>query len=137
MQRSFLCCVLLLLTACEPGPQSPSNTSTETISIDTREGTMLAFDISADDSTLVFDLLGQLWTIPANGGSAQAITDAVRDTAEDLDPSFSRDGRSVAFRAERRDRTGLWLLDVASGSVRQLTQLPHPDWIGRLRELVA
>src|SRR5262245_13970660 len=96
MPRFLAIGAVALLTAC-----ASQASNTETISIDTREGTVLAFDLFPDGKSIVFDLLGQLWTLPAAGGSAQAVTDAVRDTAEDLDPSVSPDGRSVAFRGER------------------------------------
>ena len=134
-QFRFTLTFSLLMTSICGSPsaaQSPSNGPQETIAIRVSEGTDLSFDLSSDGRSIVFDLLGQLWLVPAHGGKARPITNAVRDTAEDLDPSFAPDGRRVVFRGERNGRTGLWLLSLdSSGGPRQLTQLPDPDGFDR------
>jgi Tol biopolymer transport system component len=119
-------CLLALACAGPSAAQSPGPRSTETIIVRTSEGTTLSFDLAPNGRSIVFDLLGQLWLVPTDGAAARPITDAVRDTANDLDPSFSPDGRRVVFRGERHGRTGLWLLELGSTVARQLTQLPDP-----------
>ena len=87
----------------------------QTFQIDTREGTQLAFDISPDGATLVIDLLGQLWTLSMAGGEARALTNAARDRAEDIDPTFSPDGRWIAFQSDRPGGRGIWLVPATGG----------------------
>jgi Tol biopolymer transport system component len=111
-----------LMAASPAVAQAPAEApATRTISFTTDECTYCAFDLSPDGRWIVFDLLGQLWRMPAEGGEAVALTDAVADQAEDLDPNFSPDGRWIVFQSDRPEGTGLWLLDVDGANRKHLS----------------
>ena len=49
----------------------------------------MSVDISPDGSTVVFDLLGDIYTVPIGGGAATRISDGM---AWDAMPAYSPDG---------------------------------------------
>src|SRR5688500_15983351 len=74
-------------------PHDPART----VSIDTDEGSWMSVDVSPDGRTVVFDLLGDLYTIPIAGGDATQITSGM---AFDAQPRFSPDGKLVVFTSD-------------------------------------
>jgi dipeptidyl aminopeptidase/acylaminoacyl peptidase len=85
---------------------------------DVRQGTNLALDASPDGTTLVVDLLGQLWSVPRAGGAAVPLTPA-GETARN--PRFSSDGARVVYQRLLDGQWDVWLLDLASTERRALT----------------
>src|SRR5688500_2140940 len=56
------------------------------VSIDTDEGTWMSVDVSPDGKEIIFDLLGDIYSIPFSGGEAKTLTQGV---AWDMQPRFS------------------------------------------------
>ncbi|NIY12968.1 MAG: hypothetical protein GWN02_33935, partial [Gemmatimonadetes bacterium] len=46
------------------------------------EGTWMSVDVSPDGRTIVFDLLGDLYTVPIDGGKAKRITEGLAFDAQ-------------------------------------------------------
>ncbi len=96
----------------------------------TTEGTWISVDVSPDGQTLVFDLLGDLYTLPIAGGTATRITGGI---AHDMQPRFSPDGRRVVFVSDRSGDENVWLLELTGGDPQPLTTgvnstYMSPDW---------
>ncbi|UCF19582.1 MAG: PD40 domain-containing protein, partial [Gemmatimonadota bacterium] len=80
-------------------------------------GTWISLDVSPDGQTIVFDLLGDLYTIPISGGAATRLTSGL---AHDMQPRFSPDGTQIVFVSDRSGDDNLWILPLG-GEPRPLT----------------
>src|SRR5215217_318780 len=83
-------------------PQARAAGSPRTIDVTVHEGTSMAIALSPDKRTLVLDLQGSLWSLPASGGAAKRITDEYNDARQ---PSWAPDGSRIAFQSYR---DGTW-----------------------------
>lgn len=100
------------------------------IAIDTREGSWMSLDISPDGNQIVFDLLGDIFLLPAAGGEAVALTSGM---AWEMQPRFSPDGSRIAFISDRDGADNLWTMDLQGGDARQITKedfrlVHNPAW---------
>lgn len=95
-----------------PGPRKKVN-------IDTDEGTWMSLTLSPDGKTIVFDLLGDLYSIPFEGGEATSLTQGM---SWDMQPVFSPDGKWLAFTSDRDGADNIWVIPAAGGEPRQITK---------------
>ena len=102
----------------------------QTITIDTTETTWTNVDVSPDGTTIVFDMLGDLYTIPIAGGEAEPLTSGI---AWDFQPRYSPDGTEIAFVSDRGGANNLWIVNADGSQPRAVTkELEHlvhnPSW---------
>ena len=81
----------------------------------TDEGTWISLDVSPDGETILFELLGDLYTVPFEGGKAVGLTSGM---AFDSQPCYSPDGDRIAFLSDRGGAESVW--------GRQLRRLRSP-----------
>ena len=93
--------------------------------LDTNEGSWLSLDVSPDGRTLVFDMLGDLFTLPISGGDATRLTSGM---AFDMQPRFSPDGETILFVSDRSGGDNVWTLELSSGDTTQITKGDGGSW---------
>ena len=94
-------------------------TPTKPLRFTTDEGTWMSLDVSPDGRTIVFDLLGDLYTLPIAGGKATRITSG---QSFDGQPSWSPDATAIVFVSDRNGADNLWLVDPDGSNARILTR---------------
>jgi imidazolonepropionase-like amidohydrolase/Tol biopolymer transport system component len=106
-----------------PGPKA-------TVDIDTRTGTWMSVDVSPDGQRLVFDLLGDLYTLPIAGGEATPLTHSM---AWEMQARWSPDGRRIAYISDAGGGDNVWTMNADGTDAKALTKedyrmLYTPTW---------
>ena len=107
-----------------------SHGPTKVVKFSTDEGTWIDLDVSPDGRSIVFDLLGDIYLLPIEGGSAKRIS---AGPAWDVQPRFSPDGREIAFTSDRGGGNNLWRMPLDGGKPAQVSKedfrlLNNPAW---------
>ena len=106
-----------------PGPKA-------TVPIDTRTGTWMSVDVSPDGQRLVFDLLGDLYTLPIGGGEATPLTHSI---AWEMQARWSPDGKRIAFISDAGGGDNVWVMNADGSDAKAVTKedfrlLYTPTW---------
>ncbi|RMG96218.1 MAG: amidohydrolase [Deltaproteobacteria bacterium] len=103
---------------------------TREVSLSLEEGTWMNVDVSPDGTAIVFDLLGDLYEMPIDGGPVRTLTSGM---AWDMHPRYSPDGRYIAFTSDRGGGDNIWVIDRDGSHPRQITKesfrlVTSPAW---------
>ena len=110
-----------------------------TLTFTTNVGHWMSVDVSPDGQTLVFDLFGDLYTMPIAGGTATPLT---RGMAFDGQPRWSPDGKKVVFVSDRDGGWNLWTISADKRDTAQVTRGKtnnyfSPEWTPDGKYIVA
>jgi Tol biopolymer transport system component/imidazolonepropionase-like amidohydrolase len=91
----------------------------DSLKFETSEGTWMSVDVSPDGRTLLFDILGDLYTMPIEGGRATRLTSGM---ALDMQARWSPDGRKIAFTTDRSGTENVWMMNADGTGMRPVSQ---------------
>ena len=100
------------------------------ISFETDEGTWMALDVSPDGNTINFELLGDIYNLPIEGGTAEPL---IEGNAFQSQPRFSPDGKNIVFISDESGADNVWIADFDGKNACQITEynqelLVSPEW---------
>ena len=100
------------------------------VNFTTNEGTWMNLDVSPDGSTIAFDMLGDVYTMPITGGKAKPIRQGL---PWEVQPRFSPDGKRLLFTSDAGGGDNIWVMNSDGSNAKQLTKeefrlLNNPEW---------
>ncbi len=105
-------------------------TTTRTVAFETSEGTWMSLDVSPDGRTIVFELVGDIYTMPITGGRATPVT---HGPAFDSQPRWSPDGTRIVFLSDRDGGENVWTMDPDGSKTTMVSKgdnnlYASPEW---------
>ncbi len=105
----------------------------------TDEGTWMNLDVSPDGKTIVFDLMGDIYSMPITGGKATALRTGI---PFEVQPHFSPNGKKIAFTSDAGGGDNIWVMNIDGSDAKQVTKekfrlLNNSYWMPNGNYLVA
>ena len=91
----------------------------KTVTITSDEGSWMSLDVSPDGSQIVFDMLGDIYTMPITGGDATLIRGG---HAFEVQPRYSPDGKSISFTSDAGGGDNIWIMNTDGSEAKQITK---------------
>jgi Tol biopolymer transport system component len=90
-----------------------------TFKLTTDEGTWMNLDVSPDGKTIVFDLLGDIYSMPISGGKATVLRAGL---AYEIQPKFSPDGKYISFTSDAEGGDNIWVMTADGKNAKSITK---------------
>ena len=96
----------------------------------TNEGTWMNLDVSGDGKKIIFDMLGDIYTMPVEGGVAKVLREGA---AYEVQPRYSSDGKKICFTSDAGGGNNVWSMNADGTDAKQITKenfrlLNNPVW---------
>ncbi len=119
----FLCCSITTFAQDKPekkkwdvsNPEGPY----KEVSFTVNEGTWMNLDVSPEGNEIIFDLLGDIYSISVNGGDAKLLRGG---HAFEVQPRFSNNGKKILFTSDAGGGDNCWVMDRDGKNATQITK---------------
>ena len=89
------------------------------VPLDVRTGTWMSVAVSPDGKQIVFDLLGDLYLLPIEGGEAKALTHSV---AWEMQARFSPDGKRLTYMSDAGGGDNIWVMNIDGSNAHEVSK---------------
>jgi len=100
------------------------------INFTTTEGTWISLDVAPDNKSIVFELIGDIYSLPIEGGPARPI---LKGSAFQSQPRFSPDGKFLVYISDESGSDNIWISKYNGKDPRKISNsatstMLSPTW---------